>query len=187
MAQRVRLGLCHAKYLGFSLASWINCCLRRWWTRSRCRAGLGTRSSFPKIRLVAGSLLSTPGTRTTRCLCAEHFVRSFQGCRDDGMALGCVRVDGSRFLSGAARCQFLRKLDRNSFACVIQRLQPHRRYREDSGAGRSWTATVSRRRADRNPGIRRPGDSTISISKYKSSNIYTMRPSFASCRITPIG
>jgi hypothetical protein len=68
MAQRVRLGLCHAKYLGFSLASWISCCLRRWWTRSRCRAGLGTRSNFPKIRLVAGSLLSTPGTRTTRCL-----------------------------------------------------------------------------------------------------------------------
>jgi hypothetical protein len=156
--------LCRANYLDLSFPSWIHCCLRGRWTRSRCRAGLGTPLEFPEDQTGSGPAFNT-GCSNEAVPGAEHFVQVFKDAEMvvwlSGWCATMVRDDYPELLAASS----LRKLDRHWFASVIRRLQPHRRYREDSGAGRTGTATLTRHPADRNLGIQRARYLTISTSK----------------------
>jgi hypothetical protein len=98
---------------------------------------IGYALEFPEDQTGCGQPAFNTGCSNEAVPCAEHFVKVFKDAEmvvwPSGACGSMVRDSYPELLAASS----LRKLDRNSFACVIPRLQPHRRYRENSSAGRS--------------------------------------------------
>jgi hypothetical protein len=118
MAQRVRFACAAPSILicpYLSFPSWIHCCLRGRWTRSRCCAGLGTPLEFPEDQTRSGRPAFNTGYSNEAVPGAEHFVQVFKDADmvvwHSGWCATMVRKDDPELLAASS----LRKLARRSF------------------------------------------------------------------------